>query len=134
MKGALMLHKWLLGLGYEEGLSDFVKQFPEARYTGTIYRGLYFNHYPDIKDIKDSNFCSWTSDVHVAEYFASHAKYGFVLSKKSTGYDIHKIIEILIGRGQCPERMMNYRKSMSEKEIVDTLTLHNIKIRRVCLY
>lgn len=134
MKGILMLHKWLRGMGYEEGLSEFVKQFPEARHTGIIYRGLYFKHYPDITDIKESAFCSWTSDVRVAEYFASHAKYGVVLSKKSTGYDVHKIIDILIERGECPENMKNYRKSASEHEIVDAYTLDNIRIRRVGLY
>ena len=131
MSGALMLHKWLRGMGYQEGLDEFVRQFPEARYTGTIYRGMYFNHYPDIADVKESAFCSWTTDVHVAEYFASHTKYGFVLSKKSTGYDIHKIIEILIERGQCPDEMKNYRKIASEREVIDALTLRNTKIRRV---
>ena len=133
MKGALMLHKWLRGMGYEEGLAEFVKQFPEARYTGTIYRGMYFNHYPDVADIQESAFCSWTTDVKVAEYFASHTKYGFVLSKKSTGYDVHKIIDILIERGECPDNMKNYRKVASEKEIVDVLTLHNTRVRRVGL-
>ena len=133
MKGALMLHKWLRGMGYEEGLAEFVKQFPEARYTGTIYRGMYFNHYPDINDVHESDFCSWTTDIHIAEYFASHTKYGLVLSKKSTGYDVHKIIDILIERGEGPEQMKNYRKVASEREMVDVLTLRNTKIRRVGL-
>ena len=133
MNGALMLHKWLRGMGYEEGLAEFVKQFPEARYTGTIYRGMYFNHYPDITDVHESEFCSWTTDINVAEYFASHTKYGLVLSKKSTGYDVHKIIDILIERGQCPDEMKNYRKTVSEHEVVDVLTLRNTRIRLVGL-
>lgn len=134
MKDALKLQKWLRGMGYEEGLSEFVKQFPEAKHTGKIYRGLYFSHYPDGCDIHESEFCSWTTDVKIAEYFASHGKYGFVLSKQSTGYDVHKIIDILKERGECPDGLKNYRKSMSEKEVVDNLSLSDIFVRRVGLY
>ena len=131
MKGPEMLTKWLTGFGYTEGLSEFVEQFPEAKHNGIIYRGLYFDHYPSLDEIQNCNFCSWTTDKNVAEYFASHSKYGLVLSKNSTGYDVHKILETLRERNELPERLKNYRSKASEKEIIDVLNVDEIRVRRV---
>ena len=131
MKGPEMLTKWLTGMGYTDGLAEYVKQFPEAKYNGIIYRGLYFDHYPSIDEIKNSDFCSWTTDKDVAEYFASHSKYGIVLSKKSTGYDVHKILEILRERNELPDRLMNYRSKASEKEVFDSFDVSEVIVRRV---
>ena len=125
-----MLHRWLTGFGYTEGLAEFVEQFTEAKYNGTIYRGMFFDHYPDKNEIRNSKFCSWTTSREVAEYFASHQKYGFVLTKQSTGYDVTKILSILKERGELPERLRNYRSSASEKEVFDSLDIKNVKIQR----
>ena len=99
-----------------------------------IYRGMFFDHYPDMNEIRNSEFCSWSTDMHVAEYFASHAKYGFVLSKKSTGYDVHKILEILKERNELPEKLKGYRKKASELEVFDCLDVKKIRVRRFGLH
>ena len=134
MTGPDMIAKWLTGYGYTEGLLEYVQQFPEAKYDGMIYRGMFFDHYPDMKEIRNSEFCSWSTDMHVAEYFASHAKYGFVLSKKSTGYDVHKILEILKERNELPEKLKGYRKKASELEVFDCLDVKKIRVRRFGLH
>lgn len=131
MNGPEMLAKWLTGMGYTNGLLEYIKQFEEAKHTGIIYRGLYFDHYPSVDEIKNSDFCSWSTDIHVAEYFASHKKYGFVVSKRSTGYDIHKILNILRDLNELPDRLKNYRTHASEMEIVDCLNVEEIRLRRV---
>lgn len=38
MKNANMLIKWLTGRDYTDGLAEYVKQFPEAKYHGKIYK------------------------------------------------------------------------------------------------
>ena len=129
--GPAMLQKWLTGYGYTEGLAEFVKQFPEAKHNGMVYRGMFFDHYPSIDEIRNSDFCSWTTSREVAEYFAAHSKYGVVLSKQSTGYDVEKILNTLRTRGELPERLKNYRSSASEKEVLDSLNVNNVKIFRV---
>lgn len=134
MTGPEMLRKWLTGMGYTDGLLEFVKQFPEAKYNGTIYRGMFFDHYPSMSEIYDSDFCSWTTSKDVANYFASHTKYGLVLTKKSTGYDVCKIIKVLVERGDLPESMLNYRKNASEFEILDGFVADLVNVRRVGVY
>ena len=57
MKGADTLQRWLTEFGYTDGLTEFVKQFPEAKYNGIIYRGLHFEHYPSMDEIQNSDFC-----------------------------------------------------------------------------
>ena len=125
-----MLSKWLRGMGYTEGLAAYIQQFPEAKYHGKIYRGLYFDHYPSISEINSQNFCSWTTDLDTAKYFASHGKYGFVLIKESTGYEVEKILSILKDRNELPERLMNYRNGCSEKEVLDGFDVKSVKIQR----
>lgn len=134
MSGPEMLKRWLTGYGYTEGLSEYIAQFTEAKHNGTIYRGLHFNHYPDMSEIHDQNFCSWTTNKDVAEYFASHSKYGVVISKRSTGYDVEKVLEILRERGECPESLKHYRKGCSEKEVLDCMNVKEVRMRRVGIY
>lgn len=131
MSGPDMLKRWLTGYGYTEGLLEFVQQFPEAKYDGIVYRGLFFDHHPSISEIHNQDFCSWTTSKDVAEYFASHGKYGIVLSKHSTGYDVEKVLEVLRERGDIPQSLKNYRKGCSEKEILDSLNVKDTKMRRV---
>lgn len=131
MNGPDMLKRWLTGFGYTEGLHEYVSQFAEAKHDGTVYRGLFFDHYPSLSEIQNQNFCSWTTDNNVAEYFASHGKYGIVLSKRSTGYDVDKILNILRERGEIPNSLRNYRKGCSEKEVLDSLDVREVEMRRV---
>ena len=133
MNGPKMLTKWLTGMGYTEGLSEYVQQFQDAKYTGIIYRGLYFDHYPAIDEIKNCNFCAWTTSRDVAEYFASHGKYGIVLSKRSTGYEVERILDALRERGEITESLKRYRKGCSENEVLDALDMKAVRIRRVGL-
>ena len=131
MNGPDMLKRWLTGWGYTDGLSEYISQFQEAKYDGLVYRGLFFDHYPSPSEIYDQNLCSWTTNKDVAEYFASHGKYGIVLSKRSTGYDVEKILEMLRERGEIPESLKNYRKGCSEREILDSLEVQVVKMRRI---
>ena len=131
MNGPDMLKKWLTGFGYTEGLSEYIAQFKEAKYDGIVYRGLFFDHYPSLSEIHNQDFCSWTTSKDVAEYFASHGKYGVVLSKRSAGYDVEKILVVLRERNEIPSSLKNYRKGCSEKEIVDSLDIRKVKVTRV---
>ena len=134
MRGVTEFQRYLLGYQVDlKILQDFLKEFPEARYEGIIYRGMYFSHYPAFAEISQTNLCSWSSDRDTAALFASHGKYGFILSKKSRGYDVHKILDILKEKGECPERLKNYRLSVSEHEVLDSLNIGEVKIQRVGL-
>lgn len=131
MNGPDMLKRWLTGFGYTDGLAEYISQFESAKHDGIVYRGLSFDHYPSQSEIHNQDFCSWTTSKDVAEYFASHGKYGIVLSKHSAGYDVEKVLEILRERGECPESLKNYRKVCSEKEVLDSLDVKRVKMRRV---
>jgi hypothetical protein len=131
MTGAEMLRKWLTGMGYTEGLREFVQSFSDARYDGTIYRGMFFDHYPSKEEIYACEFCSWTTSRDVANYFASHTRYGFMLTKRSTGYDVQKILSILDERGELPDNLKTYRRDASEHEVLDMLDPKAVRVQRV---
>lgn len=134
MTGPEMLKKWLRGFGYTEGLREYIETFPEAQYRGQIYRGIYFDHYPAIKEIQNSDFCSWTSSLDVAYYFATHTKYGFILSKQSTGYDVEKLLKLMAERNELPDDLKKYRVKASEKEVIDTLNMNLVTVQRVGIF
>lgn len=131
MTGSAMLKRWLTGWGYTEGLKEYVSQFPQAKYSGIVYRGLSFDHYPDLSEIKNQDFCSWTSDKLTAEYFAKQRKYGVILKKRSNGYCVSKILFSLKEKNECPESLLCYRQTNSEYEILDDLDMSKVSIRRV---
>ena len=129
-----MLRKWLHGYLQHSEIEDFVcwlQQFPEVKVERRAYRGLSFSQYPQQSKIENQKICSWSTDKNVAEYFASHQKYGFVLEATVSGWDIRKILEILRSRNQLDPRLKNYRTSGDEFEILAPLNVNEAKFRRV---
>lgn len=93
----------------------------EITYIGYVFRGMYFNHVIDISEINNQNVCSWSTDIDVAEQFASHGRFPVILIKKSTGYSVQKVIAYLKEQGQLVSERLMKCSSKYEKEVIDNL-------------
>ena len=60
----------------------------DIKYCGYIFRGMYFNRPIATSEINNQDMCSWSTDIEVAEQFASHGRFPVILIKKSNAVAI----------------------------------------------
>ena len=119
------LARYLLGLNCDKNqlMMDLrnMNRKTKITYDGYIFRGMHFNHIIDKSEIDNQNVCSWSTDIEVAEQFASHGRFPVILVKKSTGYSVQKIINYLKEQNQLLSERLEKCSSKYEKEILDNL-------------
>ena len=119
------LAKYLLGLNCDKQqlMMDLrnMNRRVDITYTGYVFRGMYFNHVIEKSEIHNQMVCSWSTDIEVAEQFASHGRFPVILVKKSNGYSVLKIIDHLRENNQLVSERLTKCSSKYEKEVLDEL-------------
>ena len=93
----------------------------DVKYDGYVFRGMYFNRLITASEIYNQDVCSWSTDIEVAEQFASHGRFPVILIKKSNGYSVHKIIQYLKDNNMMQSERLQNCSSKYEKEVLDSL-------------
>lgn len=129
-------------LAFEENLAKYLQgrpcdiiqlkrdlnYFKQCKYEGYIFRGMAFNHPIDKGEIRDSDLCSWSKDLGVAENFASHGRYKIILAKKSRGVCIQSLLDYLKNNNLIVSEALSRCTTKHELEVIDTMYLSECSV------
>jgi hypothetical protein len=118
------LANYLLGMPCDiYKLKSDLKIFKQCIYTGYIFRGLAFKNPIDKSEIKNSELCSWSKDLSVAENFATHDKYHYIIIKKSRGICIQSLLNYLKDNNLMVSETLLHYTTKYEQEVIDDMHL-----------
>lgn len=105
-----------------------LRNFKQCTYTGYIFRGLAFKSPIDRNDIRDSELCSWSKDLSVAENFASHGKYQYIVAKKSHGICIQTLLDYFKENNLMVSESLMRCTTKHELEVLDNMYISECSV------
>lgn len=105
-----------------------LRNFKQCTYNGYIFRGLAFKSPIDRNDIRDSELCSWSKDLSVAENFASHGKYQYIVAKKSHGICIQTLLDYLKENNLMVSESLMRCTTKHELEVLDNMYISECSV------
>ena len=102
-------------------LNNCLTEFNQCKYDGYVFRGMYFDHPIDKSDIREKDMCSWSTDLEVAENFASHGRYRIILAKKSRGVSVKALLTYLRDNNLMVSESLKNCTSKFENEVLDSM-------------
>ena len=104
------------------------RYFKQCEYQGYVFRGMGFSQPIDKEDIRESDICSWSTDMRVAENFASHGRYQIIIIKKSTGISVQKLLDYLKANDLMVSESLQRCTTKYECEVLDSLYISDCSV------
>lgn len=109
-------------------LKNDLRKFKQCVYSGYVFRGLAFKNPIDKSEIRDAELCSWSKDLSVAENFASHGKYQYIIIKKSKGICIQSLLDYLKDNNLMVSESLMRCTTKHELEVIDDMYITECSI------